>query len=133
TVIAVKGHFLTFVGEVVADLKRQDLAAIDADLFRLKRAVLKEKLEEFQSGLVAAVTQQKAKVEQDLISRGLSNTTVRQGMLQAIERDAATESERASREYNRAIEEIALMERRLEVQNRRSWWKKLIQRVGFSR
>src|SRR5262249_15770418 len=106
---------------------------IDADLLKLQRDLLSEKLEEFKSSLAATVTQEKGKAEQDLISRRLSNTTVRHSTLQAIERDAATELEKASREYNRAIEEIALIERRLEIQNRPPWWRKLLRRCGLSR
>jgi hypothetical protein len=133
TVIAVTGSFLKLVGEVLADVKRQDLATVDGDLLRLKRDLLGEKLDEFKSNLDAAVTQEKARAEQDLISRGLCNTTVRHSTLRVIESDAATELERASREYNRAIEEIALMERRLAVQNRPPWWRKLLRNCGFSR
>jgi hypothetical protein len=94
---------------------------------------LSEKLEEFKVSLDAAVKKEKGKAEQDLISRGLGNSTVRQSTLRAIEHDAAAELEKASREYNRAIEEIALMERRLEVQNRTPWWGKLLRSCGLSR
>jgi hypothetical protein len=91
---------------------------------------LAEKLEQFKSELDNATNKEKARTEQDLISRGLANTSVRQCSLRAIENDAATELERATREYNRAIEEIALMERKLEVQNRLPWWKKVFRWLG---
>jgi hypothetical protein len=133
TVVSLTGSFLKLVGEVLADVKRHDLATLDADLLKLKRHVLSEKLEEFKSNLDAAVQKEKGKAEQDLISRGLGNSTVRESTLRAIEHDAATELEKASREYNRAIEEIALTERRLEVQNRPPWWKKLLRSCGLSR
>ena len=133
TVVSVTGSFLKLVGEVLADVKRQDLATVDADLLRLKRRLLSEKLEEFKVGLDAAVKKEKGKAEQDLVSRGLANLSVRESTLRAIEHDAATELEKASREYNRAIEEIALTERRLEVQNRPPWWKKLLRSCGLSR
>jgi len=109
TVIALTGGFFKFVGEVVADLKRQELATIDADLLNLKRTQLAEKLEDFKSDLDAAVKREKGRAEQDLISRGLANSSIRQSALWAIERDASNELARASREYNRAIEEIALL------------------------
>lgn len=133
TVISLTGGFLKFVGECLTDIKRQDLANVDAELLKLKRKVLAEKLEEFKSGLATAAVQEKAKTEQDLISRGLANSTIRQSSLRAIEHDAATELERATREYNRAIEEIALMESKLEVQNRPPWWKKVLRWLGLSR
>ena len=63
--------------------------------------------------------QAKAKAEQDLISRRLANTTVRQSSLRAIENDTATELEKATREYNRAIaDESTLTEVRDERQER---------------
>ena len=126
TIISLTGDFLKFVGETLADVKRQDLANVDAELLKLKRRVLAENLEEFKSNLNAAANQEKAKAEQDLISRGFANSTVRQSSLRAIENDAAKEVERATRKYNRAIEEIALIERKLEVQKRPPWWKKVL-------
>lgn len=133
TVISATGGFLKLVGEVLADIKRQDVATLDADLLRLKRQILSEKLEEFKVKLDIAVKKEKGKAEQNLISRGLGNSTIRDTMLRAIEHDAATEVERASREYSRAIEEIALLERRLEVQNRPTLWKKFFRSCGLSR
>jgi hypothetical protein len=127
--ISVTGGFLKFVSEALDDVKRQDLANVDANLVKLKRRVLAEKFEEFESGLDIAVKQEKAKIEQDLISRGLANTTVLQSSFWAIETDAATEYERISGEYDRAIEELALIERKLEVQTR--WWKKVLRRCGL--
>lgn len=132
TVTSVSGKFFMFVGEVVADLKRQELAKVDADHLRLKRQVLAEELEDFKSKLASAVTTEKGRAEQDLISRGLGNTTVRQSMLRAIERDAADQLEKAHREYNRAIEEIALMERRVQEQAVPGW-KRLLRLFGFYR
>ena len=117
-VISLTGGFLKFVGETLAEVKRHDVANVDAELLRLKRGVLGEKLEEFKVNLDAAVKREKGKAEQDLITRRLANSTVRQSTLRAIENDAATELERAACECNRAIEEIALLERKIEVQNR---------------
>lgn len=129
TVISVTGGFLKFVGETLADLKRLDLTSVNAELLQLKRGVLAEKLEEFTHQLDAAAKQDKAKAEQDLISRGLGNTTVRQSSMRAIENDAAGQLERATREYNRAIEEIALMEQKVEIRNRPPWWKNLFRKI----
>jgi hypothetical protein len=131
TLISLTGSFLRLVGEAVADVKRQDLAKLDADQLRIKRQLLSEKLEEFKVNLDTAVKKEQGKAEQDLISRGLGNLTVRESALKAIEHDAATELEKASREYNRGIEEIALLEGRLEVQNRPPWWKKLLRTLAF--
>src|SRR5262249_16771538 len=110
------GGFLKFVGEELTDLKRHDLAMIKADLLRLKRRILTENLEEFKVSQDAAVKKAKAKAEQDLISRGLANTTVRQSTLPAIDNARGNELEKAAHDYNRTIEELALMERKLGVQ-----------------
>jgi hypothetical protein len=109
------------------------LASIDSELLRLKRRVLSDGLEDFKSRLDAAVRVEKAKAEQDLISRGLANSSVRQSAIRAIEHDAATELEKALREYNRTIEEIALIERRLVVQIRPSLWRRFLRNCGLSR
>src|SRR5205807_2175775 len=71
TIISLTGGFLKFVGETLADVKRQDLTDVDAESLRLKRVVLAEKLEQFKANLDVAAKQEKAKAEQDLISRGL--------------------------------------------------------------
>lgn len=132
TVISATGGFIKFAGEVNADLKRQELARIDAELLNLKKTQLTEKLEEFKRELETAVTQEKARAEQDLISRGLSNTTVRQSTLRAIEREASDQVEKATREYNRTMEEIALMERKVHEQAQ-SWCKKILRSIGLAR
>ena len=123
--MSITGGFVQFAGELLADLKRQDIARIDIDLLRLKRTQLSEKLEDTKRDLGEAVRKEKAKAEHDLINRGLSNTTIRDGKLRSIEQDANTELDRAMREYNRAIEEIALMEQRIKVEGRR-WWKRFL-------
>ena len=129
TVIATTGSFIKYAGEVIADLKRQELATIDRELLNLKKTVLTEKLEESKAELEASVKQEKARAVQDLISRGLSNSTVRDSTLRAIEQDASNELTKASREYNRTMEEIALLERKVNEQAR-SWWAKIL---GFFR
>jgi hypothetical protein len=42
--ISLTGGFFKFVGEVIADLKRQELATIDVDLLNLKKTQLAENL-----------------------------------------------------------------------------------------
>jgi hypothetical protein len=107
------GEFQRFVGETLAELRRQDVASIDGDLLNLKRSHLAEKLKDFKRELEVAVKREKGRAEQDLISRGLANTTIRPSLLRGIESDASNESDKATREYNRAIEEIALLERKV--------------------
>jgi hypothetical protein len=124
TLVSIAGKFMEAVGEVLADIKRRDIATIDVDLLNLKRTVLRERLQDFKSELITASQKEKARAEQDLISRGLSNSTVLPGQLRAIEQDAATGLEKALREYNRAIEELALIEQKINAQAK-PWWKRL--------
>jgi hypothetical protein len=104
--------------------KRQGLSQIDAEFLRLKRDVLTEKLSELQSDLESAVRSEKAEIEKDLIRRRLDNSSMRFSSFRAVENDAAVRLEKALREFNRAIEEIALMERKIQEQSE-TWWTKL--------
>jgi hypothetical protein len=128
TAASLASNFLQAVGELVADLKRRELAEIDLDLLRLKRDELRRKLEDLKCHLAESVIVQKAKTEQSLLTRGLSNSTIRDGMLRAIEQDANGQMERAVREYNLVIAELALTEQRIKA-NARPLWKRLLQKA----
>ncbi len=110
-------------------MKRQRVADTDLEKLRLQRTVWAEKLEDVQAKLQVAIVQDKAAAKQDLISRGLGNTTVVDSKSRAIEQDAANELNNAIREYNRAIEEIALLERRVK-ECATSLWRKLLGRAA---
>ncbi len=128
TIFSLTGTYITLVEDVLVGLKRQALADVDADWLRLKRQQLREKLEEYKADLEAAVKREKAKAQQDHVSLGLGNSIGLQSAFTVLKQDAATQMGKASREYNRAIEEIALMERKLEIQKREGWLKKLLHR-----
>src|SRR5260370_15337943 len=117
TVLTVTGPFIKLTGEVLADLKRQELAEIDLDRLKLDKSKLAEALAECEQRLPLAVAQEKARAQQDYISRGLCNNTVSDNALRAIDQDASNELNKALLEYNRAKEEIALMERRLKAKS----------------
>jgi hypothetical protein len=108
--IQLTGTFVKFVGETVAELKR---AAVDLDLLRLKRGVLTERLKDLESEIQRAVEMEKGKVIGDLADRGHLNSSLKDSSIFGIERAANDQLAIAWREHNRAIEEIALMERRL--------------------
>src|SRR5260370_1064523 len=129
TIVAVTGPFINVIGEGLADLKRQRLADIDLEKLRLQRTIWTENLHEYQAKLQSAVLQEKAHAKQDLISRRLGNTTVLDSKIRAIDQDASNQFNNAMREYNRAIEEVALMERRVKESNR-SLWRKLLGRAA---
>ena len=116
--------FKKFVGEVLADLKHRGLGTIDAELLRLKRESLSDGLKKLKDGLADSVKKQKEKAQQTHIARGLSNTTVLLSTFAAIDSRAAHQMVEATREYNRAIEEIALLEKRVALRSR-PWWKRL--------
>lgn len=124
TAITLGGAFLKLVGNELADIKSRRLADIDLELLELKQTVLSEKLEAFKADLDEVIIKEKARVEQDMISRGLANTTVRSSQLHAIDQEAKKEVERATLEYNRAIEEIALLKRKV-AERSRPWWKRI--------
>lgn len=121
TAVPVIEAFMKFSGGIVADLKRRNIAELDIELMGLRRTELDEELDNAKRQLERAVIQQKAITEQDLISRGLSNTTLRQSMLLAIDRDAVEQIETLMREYNRTMEQIALTECKI-AQHGSSWW-----------
>jgi len=127
---SVTGSFLKFVGELLADTRKQNLARIDADVLQLKRTVLAEKLQEFTAQLAVAVAQKKAEIEQGCITRGLGNTTILLSKQRAVEQGASAESEKAHCEYNRAIEELALLEKRLTEESC-TLWQRIKRRIGW--
>jgi len=105
-------------------LKRAEFANIDIDLLRLKRDTLRERLEDLEKELAAAAKLAKGNKAGELADRGLGGSTIIDSFTMGIERDANDQLAVARREYNRAIEEIALMERRI-VEGRVPWWKRL--------
>jgi hypothetical protein len=118
TVVSITTAFIKFTGEVLAELKGQDLTQIDVALLNLKRSSLAEELEDCKAKIEATVVQAKSQAWQDLINRGLANTTVRDSQFRTIDQDAANELYTATREHNRAIEEIALLEQQVKVRSK---------------
>jgi hypothetical protein len=131
-ILGMASKFVSISGEMLADLKRREIATIDADLLRLKREQMAEALEQLRADVGKAAEQKKAEIKQDFVHRGLANSTVLDSMIQRVEQDAAAELDKASREYSRNLEEIALMERKIAVQNKPSW-RKLLNLVGIRR
>lgn len=130
--LGMAGKFVSTAGEILADLKRRDIGTIDADLLRLKREKMTEALDQLRADVGKAVEQKKAEAKQDLISRGLANSTVLDSMMRRVEQDAGDELDKASREYSRNLEEIALLERKVAEQNK-PVWKKLLNLIGVRR
>lgn len=118
------GAFVKFAGESIAELKRAELATIELDLLRLKREVLAERLEDLEAEIQATVELEKMNLAGDLANRGLSGSSILPSFEMSIERDANAQLSVAWREHNRAIEEIALLERRV-VESNCPWWKRL--------
>jgi hypothetical protein len=128
TITQIVGGFQKFVGETLAELKRAEFATIDLDLLRLNRDKLRERLEDMEKDLAAAVKVEKSNKAAELAERGLSNSNVLPAFVMGIERDANDQLAIARREYNRAVEEIALMERRI-VESRVPCWKRAVRYV----
>lgn len=107
------GAFVKFVGETLAELKSKAIADVDLALLRLKRDVLTERLQDLESSVTDAVKAQKGSATADVSSRGMLNSSLKDSTFSTIDRDANQQLDNARREHNRAIEEIALMERRI--------------------
>ena len=131
TVYASVSVFVKWIGEELADVKRREVASIDAELLALKRRVWSEKLEQLRTDANAAAEQEKAAARQDHINRGLGNSTVVSSALRMIDIKTAGEIEKATREYTRGIEEVALLERKLEVQNRPNLIRRVLAKLGI--
>jgi hypothetical protein len=112
-VIQLTGTFVKFVGETVAEVKRLEVAAVDKDLLRLKQKVLSERLEDLEKQMVDAVDVAKKNMAGNLASRGMANSSTMPSFILGIENDAREQLGIAWREHNRAIEEFALLERRI--------------------
>lgn len=115
------GAFVKFKGETVAELKSRPIADVDLELLRLRRIELKERIELLEVEVAAAVKTQKCNVDADLASRGLLNSTIKPSMHLAVDHDANKQLDNARREHNRALEEIAIMERRIREGMTPSW------------
>jgi len=115
------------MGEVRANLDRQSVADLDLDQINLLRLQVDQKFNELKAQLADFVALRKDTVEKVMIERGVTNATIRFNMLRIIDKEASDETEIAAREYNRGIEELSLLERKVQDANR-SWWKKLFNR-----
>lgn len=105
--------FYKYAGGVMEDLRKRDIADIDITFLDLKRQGMAEKMEELSKKLQGEITRKKAEADQDLTSRGLFNTTVRDSMHFGIERAAKEEEEKAQKENSRILEALALEERKI--------------------
>jgi hypothetical protein len=125
TVLSITGPFMRFVGETLAEAKSQRLDQVTLEMLRLKRVMMAERLEECQTNVERFVKVETGRVLQDHISRGLGNSTVLTTTARSVVRDADEQLIKATREYNRAIEELALLER--QVRERPStFWRRLL-------
>lgn len=123
TITKIVGGFAKYSTDTLAELKRAEFATIDLDLLRLKRESLFDKLQDLERSLGEAVDLEKKNKQAELASRGLGGSTMFSSFSMGIERDANDQLNVARREYGRAIEEIALMERRI-VEGRVPVWKR---------
>lgn len=126
-VVPVVAQFYDVMATVLSELKGERLAAIDLELLDLKKRQLREKYIHTTQQLACSNRHARAKSQQDLISRGLGNTTVLATHLRALDRDAKAEMISIGRDYANALHEIALTERRVR-ENSMPWWRRLLRR-----
>lgn len=87
---------------------------------------------QFEVKLIIAADKEKKEAYANLVSRGLAGSSLNESMLGAIERDASNELNQAMREYNRAMEEIALLERKV-LEQMNTWWQRLFRCLSLRR
>ena len=115
------GKFSKLAASTLAELKAKDTAELDLDEIRLKRDKLAKGLQQLEVDVEGAVRVQKDDAVADLSSRGLSNSSMKDSTFLAIDRDANKQLDEARQEYGRAIEELALLERRVRIRMVPSW------------
>ena len=98
------------------DLKSRELASIDLELLQLRRSTLEENKTAFLEEAGASRTREIANVRAELVGRGLSNSTLLTTRTRAVEKEWAIKVERALQEHDRALEELALYERKVRAQ-----------------
>jgi hypothetical protein len=119
TWIEVAAPFYTAVGEVVKELTRRNIADIDLELLKLKREELTDRLNETRTKVAKAADLEKKNAVADLSSRGLGGSSLKESTIGGVDSRSAEVLDKMHREYNRAIEKIALMERKVSS---RRWW-----------
>jgi len=115
--------FYLAVGRVVEEFSRKTVAEIDIELLRLEREKLTEKLDDTRVGIVKAADLEKKNVVADLASRGLLGSSMKESSQKAVDNRSADVLDKLHREYNRAIEKLALLEQKIKARNRQ-WWLK---------
>ena len=111
------GPFVRFMVELRSDLRIQSHSDLNLDLLRLKRQQMDEGFNDFIAGMCEAVALRKASVEQDMIKRGVSSSTIRSDTLQVIDNAATVEFDKATHEYSSGLEELSSLEHRFTKQN----------------
>jgi hypothetical protein len=109
--LEVVAPFYAAVGESIEELTRRSPADIDPDLLRLKREEIADKFEDAKSGLAKAADLAKKNAVADLASRGLLGSSLKELSQKSIDSKATEELGKMQREYNRAMERLAVLER----------------------
>lgn len=113
TITKIVGGFAKFTTDTLVELKRAEFATIDLDILRLKRESLFDRLQDLERDVGEAIDVEKKNKRAELAGQGLSGSNVFPAFSMAIERDGNEQLNVARREYGRAVEEIAVMERRI--------------------
>jgi hypothetical protein len=119
--LTIVAPFYKVAGEAVEELTRRSIAEIDSELLRLKREELTDRLEEAQTAVARAADLDKKNKIADLASRGLLGSSMKESSQNGVDARSADVLEKMHREYNRAIERIALLEKKVNARNRWPW------------
>jgi hypothetical protein len=109
------------IGEVVEEFSRKSIAEIDVNSLRLEREKLAEKLEDAKAAIVKAADLEKKNKVADLAQRGLLSSSMKESSSNGVDTRSADVLDKMHREFNRAIEKLALLEQKINVRNSR-WW-----------
>ena len=111
--LSVTSPFYESVGRVVEEITRLSIDEMDIDFLQLRRSELTEQLENARKNLAEAAELDKKNRFAELADRGLSGSSIREAVHHNVNTEAADELETIHREYIRAIENIGLIERKI--------------------
>ena len=103
------GAFYKVLGNRMQAVRAKNIADLDREFLGLEQQRIEEALERLGNELKKTVEIEKSEATQDLIQRGLYNSTVKDSVLKNIERESYSRFESAAREVARAKEEIGLL------------------------
>jgi hypothetical protein len=105
--------FHTCVRGALSYVRERDARNADIELLRLHEQKIIESLRKLRDQTLVSLEQEKARKVQDLIDRGLYNSSLKDCEFRRLEEDAWTRINDAEKEATRTFEEIAIARKKL--------------------